>query len=133
MERNRNELDSTLREPVTFSDSGVREGDSGAEPDAVEISYFRDPYTIQGSSSAAEYSWITGSIFWTKIDLVYEMSADTKEIPTANRRESRKPLACSQNRICFSSLEHDGPNRPAGSSLIGNVRANPVGAPAPPL
>ena len=51
--------------------------------------------------------------------------------PTANRRESRKPSACSQNRICYSSLEHGGPYRPAGSSLIGTVRANPVGAPAP--
>ena len=30
---------------------------------------------------------------------------------TANRRESRKPLACSQNRICLSSLELGGPNR----------------------
>ena len=37
------------------------------------------------------------------------------------------------NRICFSSLELGGPYRPAGSSLIGTVRANPVAAPAAPL
>ena len=72
--------------------------------------------------------------------------------PRLNRRESRKPLACSQNRICCSSLELGGHlaslstcsakvvrfQRPtryrhAGSSLIGSVRANPVGAPAPPI
>jgi len=35
---------------------GVREGDSGAEPDAVEISYFRDPDTFPVSSFAAGYS-----------------------------------------------------------------------------
>ncbi|MPL77954.1 hypothetical protein SDC9_23815 [bioreactor metagenome] len=66
--------------------------------------------------------------------------------------KSRKPLACSQNRICFSSLELGGslasflrklarlrssafsvqPARPASSSLIGSVRANPVAAPAAP-
>ena len=56
----------------------------------------------------------------------------THEIkPTANRRESRP--SGSQNRICFSSLELGGPYRPAGSSLIGTVRANPVAAPAAPL
>ncbi|MPM04035.1 hypothetical protein SDC9_50302 [bioreactor metagenome] len=57
------------------SNPGVREGDSGAEPDAVEISYFLDPYTIQSSSSAAEYSWITGSIFGVRVgDAVDDLS-----------------------------------------------------------
>ena len=46
--------------------------------------------------------------------------------PTANRRESRKPSACSQNRICFPSLEHGGPYR---KSKICSAKGEPVGSP----
>ena len=109
---------------------GVREGDSGAEPDAVEISYFRDPYTIQGSSSAAEYSWITGSIFWMKIDFVYGISVyirgktnrESARIPPFGLPESDLLLLTFASLLC--SLAHP---------FIGSVRANPVGAPAPPI
>ena len=78
------------------------------------------------------------------------LSEDLRKKPTANRRESRP--SGSQNRICLSSLELGGSlaslttcsaevvrfqrptrYRSAGSSLIGNVWANPVAAPAAPV
>ena len=54
-------------------DPGVRGRDSGAERPAVEISYFRDPYTFPGSSFRVEYS----------DDVVREV--------TAGWRRSRRP------------------------------------------
>ena len=33
-------------------------------------------------------------------DFVYGIHVGPREKPTANRREFRKPMACSQNRIC---------------------------------
>jgi len=39
-----------------FSDFGVREGDSGAEPDAVEISYFWGAYMCPDRSTRADIS-----------------------------------------------------------------------------
>ncbi|WP_187146106.1 hypothetical protein [Methanocorpusculum labreanum] len=49
-----------------------------------------------------------------------------------NRESARIRPSGEKNRICYSSLELGGSYRPAGSSLIGNVRANPVAAPAAP-
>ena len=43
--------------------------------------------------------------------------------PTANRRESRKPLACSQNRICCSSL----------SLVVSDRKAKPCSAEGEPV
>jgi|LSQX01.3.fsa_nt_gb hypothetical protein len=43
----------------------VREGDSGAEPDAVEISYLCGPYMFPGTSREMEYSDITYVVLYT--------------------------------------------------------------------
>ena len=45
-----------------FSNYGVREGDFGAEPDAVEISYIPWPHMFPGSSMEMEYSDITYAV-----------------------------------------------------------------------
>ena len=71
-----------------------------------------------------------GEIWWLSKKGVGRVQKHEKK-QTANRRESRP--SGSQNRICVSSLEHGGSYRPAGSSLIGSVRANPVAAPAAPV
>ena len=56
------------------------------------------------------------------------ITADTREKPTANRRES----ALRARKIGFAYPHFRNPASLSCSSLIGSVRANPVAAPAAP-
>ena len=60
--------------------------------------------------------------------MVYEISVDTREKTTANRRES----ALRAKKIGFAIPHFRKPAVQSCSSLIGIVRANPVAAPAAP-
>ncbi len=61
-------------------------------------------------------------------DFVYGISVDTREKPTANRRESA--LRASESDLLNLTLASLVPR--LARPFIGIVRANPVGAPAPP-
>ncbi|HJJ43802.1 MAG TPA: hypothetical protein O0X69_05985 [Methanocorpusculum sp.] len=72
-------------------------------------------------------------------DFVYGICADTREKPTANRRKS----ALRARKIGFADPHSRSlglvvdfvanPLDPTARPFIGIVRANPVGAPAPPV
>ncbi len=62
-------------------------------------------------------------------DFVYGIFADTRG--KTNRESAR--IRPSGKRIGFADPPSRNPATLSCSSLIGNVRANPVGAPAPPV
>ena len=62
-------------------------------------------------------------------DFGYGIRFDTREKPTANRRESA--LRARESDLLFLTLVSLVPR--LARPFIGNVRANPVAAPAPPI
>ena len=78
-----------------FSNYGVREGDFGAEPDAVEISYFRDPYTIPGSSSGVKHTSSAFCSDYSTTDSLSRTLTRALNIRYFHRGPTRKAKPCS--------------------------------------